>query len=80
MTGKLADRCIFVHQSLALRERVRVRVGYRLQTVRNASPSNSVAWLNFRMGTTQEPLILIFTQTQHVPGADLLNFWAPVLA
>ncbi len=31
--------------------------------LRNASPSNSVAWLNFRMGTTQESWISIFTQT-----------------
>ena len=34
------------------------KLALRAQTVRNASPSNSVAWLNFRMGTTQESLIL----------------------
>ena len=56
------------------------KLALRAQTVRNASPSDSVAWLNFRMGSMQETSIQIFTQTPRVPGADLRNFGAPVLA
>src|SRR5574341_440887 len=35
------------------------KLALRAQTVRNASPSDSVAWLNFRMGTMQEGSIQV---------------------
>ena len=37
------------------------KLALRAQTVRNASPSDSVAWLNFRIGGMQKAPSLIFT-------------------
>ncbi len=43
------------------------KLALRAQTVRNASPSDSVAWLNFRMGTKQQAPLLILTQPRTSP-------------
>ena len=51
------------------------KLALRAQTVRNASPSDSVAWLNFRMGTMQEAPILIFTPNPARPRSGPTKFW-----
>ena len=50
------------------------KLGLRPQTVRNASPSSSVARLNFRMGTMQEAPIQIFTPNPAYSRSGPMNF------
>jgi hypothetical protein len=70
-----------VHFGNSLNSRIAlINAGHRLanlraQTVRNASPSDSVAWLNFRMGTMQVTSILIFTPNPARPRSGPTKFW-----